>query len=160
MRSLVQVLRLVDDEKKLTMKYIYEAMDKAKEAIEKSFNNCKLYHLLHATVHFLNSQYFYNDPSIDQDYEVSSRLYNCINRLSLNHKCMFGTPTIRQRSTIAPNKFKLHFVKLKLHDHSCKYCWNFLLSCGSQYNQNLKDHCDNKDLIDPTLLDNIDDCNE
>ena len=36
---LVRVLRLVDGEKKPPMGYIYEAMDRAKEAIAKSFNN-------------------------------------------------------------------------------------------------------------------------
>ena len=35
---LVCVLRLVDRQKKPSMVYIYEAMDQAKEAIEKSFN--------------------------------------------------------------------------------------------------------------------------
>ncbi|KAA0048210.1 uncharacterized protein E5676_scaffold265G001950 [Cucumis melo var. makuwa] len=36
---LVRVLRLIDGEKKPPMGYIYEAMDRAKEAIAKSFNN-------------------------------------------------------------------------------------------------------------------------
>ena len=35
---LVSVLRLVDGDKKPAMGYIYEAMDRAKEAIAKSFN--------------------------------------------------------------------------------------------------------------------------
>ena len=35
---LVRVLRLVDGEKKPAMGYIYEAMDRAKEAIANSFN--------------------------------------------------------------------------------------------------------------------------
>ena len=39
MGPLVKVLRLVDDERKPSMGYIYEAMDKAKEIINKSFNN-------------------------------------------------------------------------------------------------------------------------
>ena len=34
----VDVLQFVDKEKKLVMEYIYEAMDRTKEAIEKSFN--------------------------------------------------------------------------------------------------------------------------
>lgn len=36
---LVKVLRLVDGEKKPAMAYIYEAMDRAKEAIAKAFKN-------------------------------------------------------------------------------------------------------------------------
>nr|KYP59194.1 hypothetical protein KK1_014625 [Cajanus cajan] len=39
MAPLVKVLRLVDSEKKPNMGYIYEAMDKAKETIMKSFKN-------------------------------------------------------------------------------------------------------------------------
>ncbi|KAL2326292.1 hypothetical protein Fmac_025350 [Flemingia macrophylla] len=39
MAPLVKVLRLVDSEKKPAMGYIYEAMDKAKETIMKSFKN-------------------------------------------------------------------------------------------------------------------------
>ena len=38
MGPLVHVLRLVDNEKKPAMGYIYEAMDRAKEAIQRSFN--------------------------------------------------------------------------------------------------------------------------
>src|ERR1044072_7280746 len=41
MGPLVKVLRLVDNEKKPAMGYIYEAMDRAKEAIEASFNGDK-----------------------------------------------------------------------------------------------------------------------
>lgn len=36
---LIKVLRLVDGERKLAMGYIYEAMDRAKEAIQNSFKN-------------------------------------------------------------------------------------------------------------------------
>ena len=39
MGPLVHVLRLVDNEKKPTMGYIYEAMDRAKEAIQNSFKH-------------------------------------------------------------------------------------------------------------------------
>ena len=38
MGPLVQVLRLVNNERKPAMGYIYEAMDRAKEAIIKAFN--------------------------------------------------------------------------------------------------------------------------
>ena len=39
MSPLVRVLRLVDGERKPAIGFIYEAMDKVKEAIKKSFNN-------------------------------------------------------------------------------------------------------------------------
>ncbi|XP_027932739.1 uncharacterized protein LOC114188342 [Vigna unguiculata] len=74
MAPLVHVLRLVDGERKAAMGYIYEAMEKAKETIMKSFNNdeskyndvftiidnrwtCQLHRPLHAAGHFLNPDY-------------------------------------------------------------------------------------------------------
>ncbi|XP_058002221.1 uncharacterized protein LOC110632739 [Hevea brasiliensis] len=68
---LIRVLRLVDNEKKPAMGYIYEAMDRAKEAIANSFNgneekykrkfeivdarwSLQLYRPLHAIGYFLN----------------------------------------------------------------------------------------------------------
>ena len=44
MGSLVRVLHLVDNERKPAMGYIYKAMDKAKEAIIKAFNENKERH--------------------------------------------------------------------------------------------------------------------
>lgn len=38
MESFVKVLKLVDNEKKPVMEYIYEAMDRPKEAIQKTFD--------------------------------------------------------------------------------------------------------------------------
>jgi hypothetical protein len=71
MAPLVIVLRLVDSEKKPAMGYIYEAMEKAKETIMKSFDldeskykevfkiiddrwTCQLHRPLHVAGHFLN----------------------------------------------------------------------------------------------------------
>lgn len=101
MGPLVKVLRLVDHEKKPAMGYIYEAMDRAKEAIIASFLGnearyneifdiidrrwqCQLHHPLHAAGHFLNPEYFYKNPRIDLDHEVMSGLHKCIERLSEN----------------------------------------------------------------------------
>ena len=95
---LVRVLRLVDGEKKPAMGYIYEAMDRAKEAISKAFNenaakynevfeiidkrwNCQLHHPLHAAGYFLNPEFFYYNESIEMDEEVIKGLYDCIERL-------------------------------------------------------------------------------
>ncbi|XP_061376092.1 uncharacterized protein LOC133318145 [Gastrolobium bilobum] len=101
MGPLVRVLRLVDNEKKLAMGYIYEAMDRAKEAIQKSFGGdeqkykdifaiidtrweCQLHHLLHAAGHYLNPEFFYGNDSIGNDREVMVGLFKCIERLSAN----------------------------------------------------------------------------
>ncbi|XP_050258962.1 uncharacterized protein LOC126703956 [Quercus robur] len=97
MGPFVRVLPLVDNERKPTMSYIYEAMDRAKEAIIKAFNEnkerysnifkiiderweCQL-HPLHAAGHFLNPKYFYFDPDIATNHEITIGLYACIQRL-------------------------------------------------------------------------------
>ncbi|XP_020236305.1 uncharacterized protein LOC109815899 [Cajanus cajan] len=87
MAPLVKVLRLVDGEKKRAMGYMYEAMDKAKEVIMKSFNNnetkykavfdivdrrwdVQLHHPLHVAGHFLNLEMFYDNPQMEFDREL------------------------------------------------------------------------------------------
>ena len=98
MGPLVRVLCLVDNERKPAMGYIYEAMDRAKEAIIKAFNEneerysnifkiiderweCQLHRPLHATGHFLNPEYFYFDLDIATNHEITAGLYACIQRL-------------------------------------------------------------------------------
>ncbi|XP_073131118.1 uncharacterized protein [Henckelia pumila] len=95
---IVKVLRLVDGEKKPPMGYIYEAMDRAKEAIALTFNNNEkkykkifeivdkrwtdqLHRPLHATGYFLNSEFFYANPEIEKDAEVMKGLYACIEKM-------------------------------------------------------------------------------
>ncbi|XP_003518019.1 uncharacterized protein LOC114419758 [Glycine soja] len=99
MGPLVSVLRLVDNEKKPAMGFIYEAMDRAKETIQRAFSNnegeyndilaiidkrwdCQLHHPLHAAGYYLNSKFFYTNPNIDSDNEVVDGLYKCIDKLS------------------------------------------------------------------------------
>ncbi|GMP56541.1 hypothetical protein CsSME_00020983 [Camellia sinensis var. sinensis] len=84
--------------KKPAMGYIYEAMDRAKESIAKSFNekeekyknifeiidnrwNIQLHQPLHAAGHFLNPEFFYSNPSIEHDTEIMSGLFKCVSRL-------------------------------------------------------------------------------
>ncbi|XP_028209634.1 uncharacterized protein LOC114392630 [Glycine soja] len=98
MAPLVKVLRLVDGERKPAMGYIYEAMDKAKETIMKSFNNneskykdvfeiidkrwnCQLHRPLHAAAHFLNPEFFYDNTDLEFDFEVTNGLFECIKKL-------------------------------------------------------------------------------
>ncbi|XLT13044.1 hypothetical protein HN51_058734 [Arachis hypogaea] len=98
MGPLVRVLRLVDWEKKPPTEYIYEAMEKTKECIIKTFlndeskyndvfkiidnrRNCQLHRLLHAAGHFLNSELFYDNPCIEMDLEVTKGWFECIIRL-------------------------------------------------------------------------------
>ncbi|XP_050255037.1 uncharacterized protein LOC126700916 [Quercus robur] len=98
MGPLVRVLCLVDNEIKPAMGYIYEAVDRAKEAIIKTFNEneerysnifkiidkrweCQLHRPLHAAGHFLNLEYFYFDNNIATDHEITAGLCTCIQRL-------------------------------------------------------------------------------
>ncbi|XP_025607990.2 uncharacterized protein [Arachis hypogaea] len=98
MGPLVRVLRLVDGEKKPPMGYIYEAMEKAKECIMKTFLNdetkyndvfkiidnrwnCQLHRPLHAAGYFLNPELFYDNPRIELDLEVTKGWFECITRL-------------------------------------------------------------------------------
>ncbi|XP_028112447.1 uncharacterized protein LOC114310603 [Camellia sinensis] len=95
---IVRVLRKVDGEGKPPMGYIYEAMDRAKEAIANSFSgneekykdvfqiieqrwNVQLHSPLHATGFYLNPEFFYKDPRAAKDKEIVSGLYQCISRL-------------------------------------------------------------------------------
>lgn len=94
----VKVLRLVDSERKPPMGYIYEAMDRAKEAIAQSFGekvekyeeffriidnrwSFQLHRPLHAAGHFLNPEFFYSNPQVEQEVEVMTGIYNCISKL-------------------------------------------------------------------------------
>lgn len=93
---LVRVLRLVDGEKKPAMGYIYEAMDRAKEAIMKSFDKedryedifeiidkrweCQLHQPLHAAGYYLNPEFFYaNGGEVAE--EVNSGFIRSVERL-------------------------------------------------------------------------------
>ena len=80
------------------MDYIYEDMDRAKEATAKSLHhkedkysevfkiidtrwNCQLHQPLHAAGHYLKLEYYYDNRQIEQDEEVKDGLYKCIARL-------------------------------------------------------------------------------
>ncbi|XP_058005456.1 uncharacterized protein LOC131181417 [Hevea brasiliensis] len=99
---LVHVLRLVDNEKKSAMGYIYEAMDRAKEAIANSLNgneekyksifeiidarwSLQLHRPLHVFGYFLNPEFFYpNKMRIESDEEVNTGLLSCIHKMEKN----------------------------------------------------------------------------
>jgi len=92
---------MVDGDKKPHMGYIYETMDRAKEAIAKSFSNkevnygeafryidtgweCQLHQPLHAVEYYLNQQIYYSNPSIEDCSEVMKDLFDCIARTVLD----------------------------------------------------------------------------
>ena len=95
---LVNVLHIVNGEKKSSTGYIYEVMDKAKEAIAKIFGHeeenyemtfkfidarweCQLHQPLYAVGHFLNPKIYYSNPSIEDCTEVVQGLYEHVARL-------------------------------------------------------------------------------
>ncbi|KAE8734614.1 hypothetical protein F3Y22_tig00000738pilonHSYRG00067 [Hibiscus syriacus] len=99
---LVSILRLVYGEKRPAMGYIYEAMDRAKESIARSFPNQEdrykktfeiidhkwehqLHRPLHAAGHYLNPSIFYDDVKrIESCEEIMDGLQSCIESLSPN----------------------------------------------------------------------------
>ncbi|XP_021656850.2 uncharacterized protein LOC110647363 [Hevea brasiliensis] len=95
---LIRVLRLVEGEKMPAMGYIYKAMDRAKEAIAKSFGENEekykaifeiidkrwegqLHQPLHAAGYYLNPEFFYSNADIYQDEKVMLGLYKVMQRL-------------------------------------------------------------------------------
>ena len=98
---LVKVLCMVDVDKKPPMGYIYEAMDRAKEVIAKSFSNREenyeeafnyidkrwerqLHQPLYAAGHYLKLEIYYSNTSIEDCNEVMKGLFDCIARMVPN----------------------------------------------------------------------------
>ncbi|KAH6827133.1 hypothetical protein C2S53_010505 [Perilla frutescens var. hirtella] len=83
---LIKVLRMVDGKRKPPMGYIYEAIDRAKEAIAKSFSmNEEHYKEAFEFIdrrYFLNPEYYYANPEQVGCAEVEKGLYDCVERLS------------------------------------------------------------------------------
>ncbi|CAK8561486.1 unnamed protein product [Lathyrus sativus] len=132
MAPLANVLRIVDNESKPTMDYIYAAMRVAMESIDKAFNSnstkykvvfeiidkrweYQLHHPLHAAGYYLNPGYYYDKPEIENDPKLVTCLRRCIETLSGSHEVEdrisvqlteYKGATVRQMSTLAPNKMK------------------------------------------------------
>ncbi|XP_075075925.1 uncharacterized protein LOC107776104 [Nicotiana tabacum] len=101
---LVKVLRLVDGEQRPPMGYLYEAIDRAKEAIQASFSDqrkykrvfeiidkrwdSKLHSSLHAARLVLNPKLFYdNEERILGDEPLWNGYYECIEKLIPEDPC-------------------------------------------------------------------------
>ena len=128
------------------MGYIYVAMVVAKESIEKVFNSnsskykavfviidkrweCQLHHPLHSAGYYLNPEYYYEKPEIENDPKLVRGLSKCIETLSESDEVedkisvqlaqykgatgLFGIrATIRQRLTLAPGKMEVNFFTI------------------------------------------------
>ena len=109
-----RVLRLVDGERNPLMGYIYAAMDRAKEAIAKSFKwdekryeeifriidirwNIQLHRPLHGAGWFLNPEFFYSTKEVHE--EVTSGLLLCIERLvpDVPTRCKIDDETVKYK---------------------------------------------------------------
>ncbi|KAH1162309.1 hypothetical protein GYH30_000984 [Glycine max] len=178
MGPLVSVLRLVDNEKKPAMGFIYEAMDRAKETIQRAFSNnegeyndilaiidkrwdCQLHHPLHAAGYYLNSKFFYTNPNIDSDNEVCKRAGE-----------RFGmTAAMKARTEMSPAEWwklyggktpHLQTIAIKIHSKKRSRLEHQKLQdlVYVKYNQALLDRFECHDVIDPIALNDIDDSNE
>ena len=96
----MRVLRLVDGEKNV-MGYLYEAMDRAKEAIQHYYRgdanrfapiwdiidrrwNNQLHQPIHAAGYFLNPKFYFSESGgfTDDNGEVMEGLITCIERIT------------------------------------------------------------------------------
>ncbi|RWR86265.1 LOW QUALITY PROTEIN: hypothetical protein CKAN_01515500 [Cinnamomum micranthum f. kanehirae] len=73
------VFYLADSEGKPAMGYVYEAMDRAKEVIQKRLEN-QLHSALHAAAYYLNPTFFFS-PTFSKHSEVVRGLNNVIEKL-------------------------------------------------------------------------------
>ncbi|KAL5145299.1 hypothetical protein HKD37_06G015372 [Glycine soja] len=166
MGPLVSVLRLVDNEKKLAMGFIYESMDRAKEEIQRAFNNnegkykdilaiidkrwdCQLHRPLHAAV------------EVHKQLPVYKRAGE-----------RFGmTVAMKARTEISPAKWwklyggktpHLQTIVIKIHSKKRSRLEHQKLQdlVYVKYNQALLDRFECHDVIDPIALNDIDDNNE
>uniref|UniRef100_A0A0R0I4P9 BED-type domain-containing protein n=1 Tax=Glycine max TaxID=3847 RepID=A0A0R0I4P9_SOYBN len=189
MAPFVKVLRLVDDERKPAMGYIYEAMNKAKETIIKSFNNneskykevfaiiakrwnCQLHRSLHAAAHFLNPEFFYDNIDLEFDFKVTNGLFDCIKKLVPQFDVQQKILTELHLYKIDVEHFGSKFAIAQRKTHS-----PILFGIHSikrnrlehkrlhdlvfvKYNQQLKQRYNARDEIDPISLNDIDLRNE
>ncbi|XP_057787070.1 uncharacterized protein LOC131004405 [Salvia miltiorrhiza] len=131
---LVKVLRMVDGDKKPAMGYIYEAMDRAKETIAKSFGHkeerykeafeiidkrwdCQLHRPLHAAGYFLNPEIYYDNPEGVSCQEVEKGLYESIQRLvhdeATQDKIMVELDAYKNATGVFGNAMAIRHRKMK-----------------------------------------------
>ncbi|XP_015162028.1 uncharacterized protein [Solanum tuberosum] len=170
---LIKVLRLVDREQKPPMGYLYEAMDRAKEAIQKAFTD----------------EYKYAKKNNLLNKEVWKGFHKCVAKLVVDEDVqdsitdeistyksadgLFGLQTaIRQRTKKSPvewwrlygletpelQKFTIKVLHTKKRNRLTLKCLNDLVFI--KYNITLRRRYNALNVIDPIRLDNIDDANE
>ncbi|XP_057760654.1 uncharacterized protein LOC130981032 [Arachis stenosperma] len=165
MGSLVRVLQLVDGEKKPPTGYIYEAMEKAKECIMKTFSNdmeLPTSWSVACNWSFLNLELFYDNPRIELDLEVTKdafwwRTYGheAPNMRDLTIKILSLTCSASGCERNWSIFEHIHTKKRNRLDHERIESLVFI-----KYNQQLIERYNLKDEVDPIALNDIDECNE
>ncbi|XP_059635539.1 uncharacterized protein LOC132277712 [Cornus florida] len=159
---LIPVLRLVDGERKPPMGYIYAAMDRAKEAIAKSFGGVEdKYSNIFEII----------DKRLVPDVKDQDKITE---ELSLYSKAegLFSNPfAIRQRSTRGPANWWEAYGKstkllqkfaIKLHNKKRNRLAQTTLNdlVFIKYNRALRHRYNMRNTLDPILLNDIDESNE
>ncbi|RVW36052.1 hypothetical protein CK203_117295 [Vitis vinifera] len=159
---LVRVLRLVDGEKKAPMGYIYEAMNRAKDTIVRSFNgNEEKYKEIFNII----DKRLTRDPAKQEKVVAEVSLFT-------NAQGLFGNElAVRTRKlehqvtewwaaygASAPNlqKFAMKVLNLTCSASGCERNWSIF----ENYNRALKRRYNERNTIDPISLKDIDDSNE
>ncbi|KAL6578942.1 hypothetical protein OROMI_009158 [Orobanche minor] len=200
------------------------SMDRAKETIARAFEHktekyehffeiidkrwdVQLHQPLHAAAYYLNPDYYYTNPNVENDNEVSLGLYNCLQRMvneDVQDKIgdqleiykrwegLFGLPmAVRQRSQKSPaawwsaygkhtpelQNFAIRILSLTCSSSGYERNWSVFEHLHSKkrnrlaqqklndlvfvkYNRALRRRYELRNVIDPILLNEIDDSKE
>ncbi|KAH0761252.1 hypothetical protein KY290_017325 [Solanum tuberosum] len=173
---LIHVLRMVDGEKKPPMGYIYEAMDRAKESIEKAFNydtrkyksvfeiidarwTDQLHQPLHAAGHILNPGLYYkNNDMKTLTEDVWQGYHKCVERMipdkNLQDKIGEELGVYMKADGLLGIESAIRARTLRSPAHPV------VREIGACMNITLARRYNARNTIDPILLDSIDEANE
>nr|XP_025884614.1 uncharacterized protein LOC112940594 [Solanum lycopersicum] len=184
---LTKVFRLVDGEKKPSMGYIYEAMERAKESIAHGFCGIQKHHAkvfqiidtrwseqlhrpLHAAGHVLNPGLFYKaEEEVALSQTLWTEYYACVEKLvcdtTIQDELIAELPKYKMADGLfgcCPAKRARDTRSPEIHSKKRNRITLSRLNdlVYIKYNRTLKRRYDGRDLIDPIHLDNIDDSNE
>ncbi|XP_061372531.1 uncharacterized protein LOC133314992 [Gastrolobium bilobum] len=178
MRPIVGVLRMGQISNSKAFRGIGKE-DKYKDIlaiIDKRWD-CQLHHPLHAAGHYLNPQFFYSNPRLDDDLEVVNGYLKCFERLTANTyemdqvmnelelykkaQGLFGMDSAkRQRDKVSiplpdVRAIGIHSKRRSRHENQKLEDLVYI-----KYNQTFKYRFDNRDLIDPILLNDVTNADE
>ncbi|KAJ9562045.1 hypothetical protein OSB04_007205 [Centaurea solstitialis] len=179
----VGIVNMMRRDKKPTMGYIYESIDRAKETIVASFLHkeeqykkafqyidarwdCQLHRPLHAAEYFLNPEMYYENPENAMCVEVMNGLYACIQRLvpDLRTQDKMGEQLDLYQNSQADWWFAYGALAPELQKFAIRV---LSLTCSAtgcernwSFNRALRRRYQRKDTTDPIFLNEIDESNE